>query len=373
MKSAMIAGAITLALLCPGATWAARTVGMRVNPKDGAVMVRVPAGPFWMGSRAGRGFSDEQPAKKVTLGEYWIYRTEVTVAQYRRFCRETGRQMPKPPVYGWKANAPITNISWYDALEYCKWAGVTLPTEAQWEKAARGTDGREYPWGNEFNSWRPKLANTAEYWKLYKTSTGNNSLIYETAPVGSFPFNRSPYGALDMAGNAAEWCADWYHPDTYGKMATKDPAGPKSGVHRVVRGGSVGFEGDNSFARAAYRWHCHPAGSMDRVIGFRPVWYVGVKPGGISSDLLPTYKRPAGAVASAPAAGGGGAPAATMPGGGPMGYSGPPAGGTGGGGPAPMGGGGALPGYMPPPGGAGGGGPAPLGGGPPPGYRPPGQ
>jgi serine/threonine-protein kinase len=219
----------------------------RINPKDGAVMIYIPAGEFLMGSN--NGYDDEKPQRRVYLDGYWIYKYPVTVAQYRKFCRVTGRQEPPPPYWGWEDDHPIVNVSWHDAVAYCEWAGVRLPTEAEWEKAARGTDGRKYPWGNEWDG--SKCAN----------SVGSNNLR-STAPVGSYPQGVSPYGVHDMAGNVWEWCADWYDGNYYRSAPSKNPQGPSSGERRVLRGGSWNRVGENNFRAADrnrynpdYRWY----------------------------------------------------------------------------------------------------------------------
>jgi len=219
-----------------------------INPRDGATMVWVPAGFFRMGSSTGEEYkdaalrhnledlrqalnhesrsSDAVPSHIVYLDGYWIYKHEVTVAKYRQFCQATGRQLPKKPDWGWQDNFPITDVSWDDASAYAIWAGASLPTEAQWEKAARGTDGRLYPWGNIWN--RKKCSN----WIGSITSAGHPS------PVGSYPAGASPYGALDMAGNVKEWCEDWYDEGYYNNAPSRNPTGPAKGDKRVVRGGS---------------------------------------------------------------------------------------------------------------------------------------
>ena len=230
-----------------------------INAKDRAEVVYVPAGEFTMGSRAGVGYSDEEPEHKVYLDGYWIYQTEVTVAQYRAFCQATSRSMPLTlpvdTVYlgFWKDDHPIVKVTWDDATAYAKWAGAALPTEAQWEKAARGTDGRAYPWGND--------------WDAAKCVSGVGTSRSSTAPVGSIPVGASPYGALDMAGNVWEWSADWYGP--YTAAPAKNPTGPADGSSRVYRGGSWDDGGAADF-RCANRSGGTPSNRSD-YIGFRCV------------------------------------------------------------------------------------------------------
>ena len=226
----------------------------RVNPIDGAVMVYIPEGEFIMGSDKSKdnlAYDDgEFPQRKVYLDGYWIYKHEVTVAQYRKFCQGTGMQMPKAPRWGWQDDYPIVNVTWNDAKAYCDWAGVQLPTEAQWEKAARGTDGRIYPWGNEWDA-----------------SKCNNSVTgpKKTTPVGSYPAGASPYGLMDMLGNVWEWCADWYDEKYYASAPDRNPTGPASGTYRVPRGGSWL---DAYFFRAALRNRIFPFARYDSR-GFR--------------------------------------------------------------------------------------------------------
>ncbi|MHB1458996.1 MAG: formylglycine-generating enzyme family protein [Armatimonadota bacterium] len=240
--------------LCSG-VFAAGTAtskgAVRINPKDGAEMVWVPAGWFIMGSTeididaglkaepqlacAKSIFMPEVPKRKVYLDGYWIYKYEVTVAQYRKFCEATKRKMPEEPGWGWKDKHPIYDVTWNDAQAYAKWAGVSLPTEAQWEKAARGTDGRTYPWGNK--------------WDASKCVNGVAKNAGSTKPVGSIPVGASPYGCMDMAGNVWEWCADWYDENYYKNAPVRNPTGPSKPVEfkawgasvsgaRVLRGGS---------------------------------------------------------------------------------------------------------------------------------------
>jgi formylglycine-generating enzyme required for sulfatase activity len=227
-----------------------------INPIDGAKMMWVPAGEFTMGSKDDqtaaalkeyqatdqelfKSYIDaEKPQHKVYLDGYWMYKYEVTVAQYRKFCEATKREMPQAPNWGWIDTHPMVNVDWQDAAAYANWAVVTLPTEAQWEKAARGTDGRKYPWGNKWDV--SKCANSVGKW------------LKSPRPVGSYPAGASPFGCMDMAGNVEEWCADWYDPNYYSNSPTKNPSGPSGAVNleyvgitiegeRVLRGGSGGF------------------------------------------------------------------------------------------------------------------------------------
>jgi formylglycine-generating enzyme required for sulfatase activity len=218
--------------------------------EDGAEMVLVPAGEFWMGSD-NRG--DESPRHRVYLDGFYIDKVPVTNALYERFMRATSRQQP----WYWtdrKFNGPtqpVVGVSWHDADAYCRWAGKRLLTEAEWEKAARGTDGREYPWGDQ---WDPSRANSLES-KLDRTTT-----------VGSYPSGASPYGALDMAGNVWQWVADWYDKDYYQRSPARNPTGPESGQPRVLRGGSWGYNPVD--LRSAYRFYVTP-GNRNLLIGFR--------------------------------------------------------------------------------------------------------
>ena len=246
----LILAALALGLAAAPAARAQGAGATKVNPKDGAVMVYVPAGAFTMGTdlsdipEALQGGFKNAPKHMVTLSGYWIYKNDVTVAEYKAFCQATGRAMPEAPIWGWKANHPMENVTWADASAYAQWAGVSLPTEAQWEKAARGTDGRAYPWGNKWDASR--CANSA----------GSNHLS-STKPSGSYPSGASPYGCLDMAGNVWQWCADWYDENHYNSAPSTNPTGPASGAARVLRGGSWNFINPDYF-RAAYRGRLNP-------------------------------------------------------------------------------------------------------------------
>ena len=187
-----------------------------------------------MGNPEGKGRADEWPQRSVYLEAFAIDQVEVTNERYMAFVTTTGHRNPPNP-YGTgpllSANGieqfPVVQTTWYDAKAYCAWAKKRLPTEAEWEKAARGTDGRLFPWGNEPAT--SKRANFDREWEDEKT-------LY---PVGSLPDGDSPYGVKDMAGNAREWVSDWYDPDYYKHAPDENPLGPdKRGVVRSIRGGS---------------------------------------------------------------------------------------------------------------------------------------
>lgn len=243
--------------------------------RDGIIMVYIPAGEFTMGSNDGE--DDEKPPHQVYLDAYWMGKTEVTVKQYMKFVNETKNYYPEWLEKGSEYNVetgtddlykklgsalkgdnyPIVGISWHEASAYCDWLSkktgfhFKLPTEAQWEKSALGTDGCEYPWGNQEPD--KYLAN------FYRN-------IGKTSPVGSYPVGASPFGLLDMAGNAREWCSDCYNPDYYKNAPKNNPAGPEGGSDRVVRGGSWGS--DARYLRCANRNYDGPS---DRYfyLGFR--------------------------------------------------------------------------------------------------------
>ena len=201
---------------------------------DPVSMVTIPAGEFLMGNPEGKGRADEWPQRTIYLDAFAIDQVEVTNERYMAFVTITGHRNPPNP-YGTGPlvsikgieQLPVVQTTWYDAKAYCAWAKKRLPTEAEWEKAARGTDGRLFPWGNEPAT--PKRANFDREWEDEKT-------LY---PVGSLPEGDSPYGVKDMAGNAREWVSDWYDADYYKHAPERNPQGPdKKGVVRSIRGGS---------------------------------------------------------------------------------------------------------------------------------------
>ncbi len=214
---------------------------------DGMTMLYVPGGTFRMGSAeddpdAG---DNEKPQHTVTLTAFWIDRTEVTNAQYKR-CVEDGVCAASPyaddSTYN-GADYPVIGVFWQNSVDYCDWAGGRLPTEAEWEYAARGPEGRKYPWGNDFDAG---LVN----------SSASDDGYDRTAPVGAFPEGASWIGAMDMAGNVWEWVNDWYGSDYYATSPSENPIGPQNKSSKVLRGGSWGIEG--STLRTANRFHFLP-------------------------------------------------------------------------------------------------------------------
>jgi len=200
----------------------------KITGEDGAPMVLVPAGEFTMGSNDGS--DDEKPVHQVYLDAYYLDKYEVTVGQYAKFLKATG--FNGPPMWATMdqpshQKRPIVNVDWSDASNYCEWAGKRLPTEAEWEKAARGTDGRIYPWGNE-----PPNTLRANYGQ--EKWNNHTALV----PVGQLKDGKSPYEIYDLAGNVWEWVSDWYDPDYYATSPPQNPKGPENGKYRVLRGGS---------------------------------------------------------------------------------------------------------------------------------------
>jgi len=285
-----------------------------VNTGDGQL---IPAGSFLMGSdkvdTSGKQqeyglvkplFLDEHPAHRVELPDYYIDRYEISNAQYKKFVLETGRAEP----FSWTQNGfnllesrlrasdletlrwiateyfkfdidtrsvtkkrllqlmqkdramknrlPVTSVSWYDANTYCQWAGKRLPGEAEWEKAARGEDGREFPWGNEWDTGLTNVGDDADW-------EGG------IAPVGSYENNQSPYGVYDMAGNVWEWTADWYQPYANNDYTSKD----FGETQKVIRGGGggVGHYSLSFFFRSAMRGNAAP-NTQSGDVGFRCAW-----------------------------------------------------------------------------------------------------
>jgi sulfatase modifying factor 1 len=203
-------------------------------------MVYIPGGSFKMGSNLKK---DEQPIHKVFVSSFYMDKYEVTVAEYREFCRATRSMMPTQPYWNDDTH-PVVKVSWLDANRYAKWKGKRLPTEAEWEYAARsGSRGYLYAWGN-IKPFRKRGGNIADeslrsekrFWKIWKSYF--DGFVF-TSPIGAFYSNI--YGLYDMTGNVWEWCADWYDAAYYKNSPQRDPKGPEKGTHRVLRGGSWNF------------------------------------------------------------------------------------------------------------------------------------
>jgi formylglycine-generating enzyme required for sulfatase activity len=222
----------------PGPTSNSKT---KLSTKGKVDMVLVPKGYFSMGSTT---YDSEKPVRRVFLDAYWIGKNDVTVAQFRAYCDDSGYNYDwggHKPDWGWKDDHPMVRVTWDEARAYCQWAGGDLPTEAQWEKAARGEEGRVYPWGETYDE--SKLQANAK----------------STAPVGSFPSGASPYGCLDMAGNVWQWCLDYY--GDYDASATQNPTGAGTGKSRVLRGGSWDNLNPDYFRCALRNYADPPLGS----------------------------------------------------------------------------------------------------------------
>jgi eukaryotic-like serine/threonine-protein kinase len=231
----------------PAAT--ATPASTRISPKDGMTQINIPAGTFFMGGMDVYRENDELPAHPITLSSYWIDQVEVTNGMYQ-LCVQTGECRPPREIRSDNRedyfgnpefrDYPVVYVAWYDANAYCQWAGRRLPTEAEWERAARGDDKRNYPWGDEAPN-------------QYNSNSLN--VVGDTTRVGSYTEGASPFGALDMAGNVWEWVADRYRLDYYAKSPLENPQGPAEeevfNFLRVIRGGS--FQEDGIFLRLANR------------------------------------------------------------------------------------------------------------------------
>jgi formylglycine-generating enzyme required for sulfatase activity len=221
-------------------------------------MVSIPAGPFIRGTKLG-GY-DEQPERTIFLDAFSIDRFEVTNHHYQTFLAATGHRKAAPPSRYAKnlsrmrgVNQPATYVSWEDAHDYCRWKGKRLPTEAEWEKAMRGTDGRLWPWGNEPDPLASNWGSARDGFEV-------------TAPVGYFRRDVSPFGVADGAGNVMEWAADWYSEEAYRAPVDRNPTGPDHGVYRVMRGG--GYTSHGTDIRITSRSRMVPD-FRDETIGFR--------------------------------------------------------------------------------------------------------
>jgi len=201
--------------------------------KDPVEMVTIPAGTFIRGSAPGEGRLDEQPKRKIYVDSFAIDKYEVSNARYQAFLNET---LHKPPfnVYGEGPlsseegirDLPVVQVTWHDAVDYCFWAGKRLPTEAEWEKSARGKDSRKYPWGDE-----PPSSERAQFDGEWD---GKNTM----KKVDSLPKGQSSSGVFQLSGNVREWTQDWYDAEYYANSPEKNPKGPETGILKVIRGGS---------------------------------------------------------------------------------------------------------------------------------------
>jgi formylglycine-generating enzyme required for sulfatase activity len=256
-------------------------------------VVHIPAGEFPMGDDGGP--ANERPQRPVYLDGFEIDRYEVTNVQYWRFLQAMGRE---PPPY-WpgddyppgQADVPVVGVTWEDADAYCAWSGRRLPSEAEWEKACRGTDGRIYPWGEAWDPLRanvglfegdvsqpraytePGIVGWGDNWApVQVTPTGPAALGLR--PVGSYPAGASPYGVMDLVGNASEWTVDWYNWGGYDDMPDRNPVGLGPEWNRAIRGSSwvaygvVGWGQDRSRCPARDSTH---RGTPDARFGFRCV------------------------------------------------------------------------------------------------------
>ena len=224
---------------------------------DARKMILIPEGVFTRGSDSG-GF-DEKPQQEIYLDAFWVDKYEVSVENYNVFRRAANYVEPSVPFFQGDYNIlktpnfPVVGVSWYDAVNFCTWAGKRLLKEAEWEKAARGTHGRVYPWGNRVLPKRANISGTADGFKYM-------------SPVGSFPMGRSVYGVYDMSGNASEWVEDWYDQFYYQKSPMINPEGTAKSKNRVFRGGS--WDARKVDIRAAKRFAA-TSGRKDSIVGFR--------------------------------------------------------------------------------------------------------
>lgn len=226
----------------------------QLTDEFGVPMVLIPAGSFLMGTQVRAG--NERPEHTVWLDDYYIDQYEATNASFAEFLNVKGNQMeglapwieeidPDLRIHQvegvWQVDAgyenyPMNEVTWYGARAYCEWRGARLPSEAEWEKAARGTDGRTFPWGEEIDCSKANYA----------------GCFYAAVPVDSFPEWTSPYGVYNMAGNIMEWTNDWYAPDYYANSPETNPTGPETGDFKVFRGGSYNHGAGN--VRTTYRY-----------------------------------------------------------------------------------------------------------------------
>jgi formylglycine-generating enzyme required for sulfatase activity len=236
--------------------------------KDGAPMVLIPAGEFLMGTSLSNrdGGRDEYPERRIFLDSFYIDAYEVTNGRYLEFIKATGHRVPEHPrdkkLTLWNGATvpdvfkahPVVNVDWYDAAAYCAWVGRRLPTEAEWERVARGTTGRRFPWGDT-----EPTRTLANYLNQWRDGAG-------LEPVGSHPQGASPEGVQDLQGNVWEWVADWYDARYYEKGPSRNPTGPAEGARKMIRGS--GWESEAPLLRSAHRLSSDPT-NRNHSLGFR--------------------------------------------------------------------------------------------------------
>lgn len=276
----------------------AYTVYLPMLVRNPIPTVTIPAGEFTMGANDPLNFPESYPPHTVYLDDYEIFRTLVTNAQFAEFMSQNPTHVTLAEEQGWsyigpnlskvdgaywkdpkgegihsilgRENYPVVHVSWYDAQAFCAWAGGRLPTEAEWEKAARGTDGRTYPWGNT-----PITGDKANFCDAANCSaphavSGQNDGYPQHSPVGIYPNGASFYGVLDMAGNVNEWVFDWYDPDYYSASPYANPTGPATGTFKVERGGSW-YSGDWNLRSYSRKNNYEPPMHSHDMEGFRCV------------------------------------------------------------------------------------------------------
>jgi formylglycine-generating enzyme required for sulfatase activity len=246
---------VLASILCSGAYgyWIFREPAMEIIGQDGATAVIVPAGNFVMGDDL------HSPIREIYLDSFYIDKYEVTISHYAKFLDATAGARPPED---WQQSLlesagalPVVGVDWHDADAYCRWAGKRLPTESEWEKAARGGDNRSYPWGNEEPT--PAQANFGK--------SAEDAYTGGLAPVESRPAGKSPYGVYDLAGNASEWVSDWFAAE-FVRGDVRNSKGPENGTAKVIRGG--GWYDPPERLNLSRRRHASPATRADD-LGFR--------------------------------------------------------------------------------------------------------